>query len=262
MLVHLVADYGTGDLAFSEAVQRLHAELPDPQVLPLSVPPFDSLGAGFCIAQLALNPGPRGRVVYSNVAPRLDDEAPREDNQGERLLAARMSGGVLVVAVDSPYVFSFLRDEVGELREVRMPESDSQFRSRDVFPALVGALVRGDDDVLGDVVPVGSVDPVPTDVVLYTDGYGNLKTSRTTAPAADGTAVEILVGGASVEAVVSDGTFAVGTGQTSFAPGSSGWRNRSGVDLRFYEIFTRGGNAAEQLGRPPAGTPIQVRPLG
>lgn len=262
MLVHLVADYGTGDLAFSEAVQRLHRELADAQVVPLSVPPFDSLGAGFCVAQLALTAGPSPRVVYSNVAPRTDDEAPREDNQGERLLAARTPDDVLVVAVDSPYVFSFLRDEVDELREVAMPDSDSQFRSRDVFPALVGALVRGDEGVLGDVVPAATIDAAPPDVVLYTDGYGNLKTSTTTAPAPAGTRVELGVGGARVQAMVSDGTFAVDAGETSFAPGSSGWRSRSGTGLRFYEIFTRGGNAAELLGRPPAGTPVEVRRLG
>ena len=63
MLVHLVADYGLGDLAFAEAAQRLVQHLPDAQLVLTSVPAFDTLSAGFCIAQLALSDGPVDRIV-------------------------------------------------------------------------------------------------------------------------------------------------------------------------------------------------------
>jgi len=55
VLVHINADYGTGDLAFAEVVQhnKLHLPVAEPVLLP--VPPFSTLAAGFCIAQLGLN---------------------------------------------------------------------------------------------------------------------------------------------------------------------------------------------------------------
>ena len=52
MLVHIVADYGPGDLAFAEVVQRIKLHLPDAEPVLTSVPPFSTLAAGFCIAQL------------------------------------------------------------------------------------------------------------------------------------------------------------------------------------------------------------------
>jgi hypothetical protein len=50
MLVHIVADYGHGDLAFAEVVQRLKGLLPDAEPMLTTVPPFSTLAAGFCIA--------------------------------------------------------------------------------------------------------------------------------------------------------------------------------------------------------------------
>ena len=48
MLVHIVADYGQGDLAFAEVVQRLKLYLPDAEPVLTPVPPFCTLAAGFC----------------------------------------------------------------------------------------------------------------------------------------------------------------------------------------------------------------------
>ncbi len=45
------------------------------------------------------------------------------------------------------------------------------------------------------------------------------------------------------EAMVSDGAFAVRHGELAFAPGSSGWPMRHGGEVRWMEIFLRGGNA-------------------
>lgn len=258
MLVHLVADYGFGDLAFAEVRQQLALHLPAADVAHLPVPAFDTLSAGFCVGQLARTDGPTDRIVYSNVAPRADEEDSRPGNEGERLVAAWMADGVLVVGANSTYAFSFVRDEAVELREVVVPESSSQFRSRDVFPALVAELARGNRGVLGDEVPAEVVPDVPERTVVYVDGYGNLKTSWTDAPAEVGARVRVRVGSAEGWAVVSDGTFAVPEGETSFAPGSSGWRSRGGQERRYYELFARGGSAAELFGRPTAGTPVEL----
>jgi hypothetical protein len=69
MLVHIIADYGQGDLAFAEVVQRIKTFLPDAEPVLTPVPPFATLAAGFCIAQLGLNEAPAGTLIYHNVAP-------------------------------------------------------------------------------------------------------------------------------------------------------------------------------------------------
>ncbi|HVM01604.1 MAG TPA: hypothetical protein VM263_02960 [Acidimicrobiales bacterium] len=260
MLVHLIADYGHGDLAFAEVRQRLAAFLPEAEVFVVPVPAFDSLSAGFCAAQLALNEGPTPRAVYMNVAPRAGQLDPRPRNQGERLVAALMADGVVVVGVNSQHSFSFLRDEAEELREVAVPDAGSQFRSRDLFPPAVASLARGERHALGPSVDPGVLPPPPAKAVAYVDGYGNLKTTWSEAPAAVGRRVEVAIGGASTTATVSDGTFAVRQGEMSFAPGSSGWPTRRGGVVRFYELLLRGGSAAERLGRPRPGAPVDVRP--
>lgn len=259
MLVHMVADYGLGDLAFAEVAQRLVQHLPDAQVVFTPVPAFDTLSAGFCVAQLALTDGPSDRVVYCNVAPRQDRNEPRPDNEGEGLIAGRTAAGVLVVAPNSRYTFSFLSSAGTRLYEVPMPESSSQFRSRDVFPQLVAALAGGDDSALGAELTDEVIPAPPQRVVAYIDGYGNLKTTFSQPPAPSGTRVCVQVGDRSVEATVSDGTFEVAAGQTSFAPGSSGWPTPDG-DLAWYELFARGASAAALLGHPGAGTEVNVTP--
>jgi hypothetical protein len=116
MLVHIIADYGFGDLAFAEVVQRIKLHLPDAQAILTSVPAFATLAAGFCIAQLGLNQAPPGTIIYHNVAPREDDEQARSGNAGERLAFARLPTGVRVIGVNAGYAFSFVRDLAVELR--------------------------------------------------------------------------------------------------------------------------------------------------
>src|ERR671917_36712 len=107
MLLHLIADYGFGDLAFAEVRQRLGMLLPDAAVVVTSVGPFDTLGAGFCIGQLALNDGPQDMVLYANIAPRQDEEDPRRDNGGYGGKRGRPASGALVVAPNAGDTFSF-----------------------------------------------------------------------------------------------------------------------------------------------------------
>lgn len=129
MLVHVIADYGpAGDLAFAEVVQRLRLHLPDAEPVVLTpVPPFATLAAGFCIAQLGLNEAPAGTLVYHNVAPRQDADEPREGNAGERLAFARLPTGVRVIGVNAGHAFSFVRDAALELRWAAVPAEGSQF---------------------------------------------------------------------------------------------------------------------------------------
>jgi hypothetical protein len=260
MLVHLVADYGpAGDLAFAEVAQRLLLAVPAATVVPTPVGPFDTLAAGFVIAQLALNEGPRDRVVFHNVAPRRDEADPRRANEGERFTVGETPGGALVVGPNAGHSLSFIREEAA-LHYLEVPAAGSQFRSRDFLPEAVGRLAGGDRGVVGEPVARELVPDVPADVVAYTDGYGNLKTTLDAPPAANGERVLVRVGASATTAIVSDGSFSVAEGELALAPGSSGWPLRDGGRRSLLELFLRGGSAAARLGHPVPGTPVVVAP--
>ncbi len=260
MLVHIVADYGYGDLAFAEVVQRVKSRLPDAEPVLTPVPPFATLAAGFCVAQLALNEAPPGTLVYHNVAPRADDESSRDANAGERLAFALLPTGVRVVGVNAGYAFSFVREAAEELRWAAVGAEGSQFRSRDLFPEAAARIACGWPDALAGYLDPLDVPPVPPNRVAYVDGYGNLKTTiRSGAPPTDapsGSAVRIEIGESQREARLSDGSFEVEQGRLAFAPGSSGWTDAEGKSTVWMEIFLRGGSAWEEFGRPPVGSEI------
>ena len=143
MLVHIVADYGRGTWPLPRLVQRLKLYLPDAEPVLTPVPPFCTLAAGFCIAQLALNPAPAGTIIYHNVAPREDDHAARAGNAGERLSYARLQTGVRVIGVSAGHALSFIRDEAEKLRWAAVEAEGSQFRSRDFFPQAAASIALG-----------------------------------------------------------------------------------------------------------------------
>jgi hypothetical protein len=93
---------------------------------------------------------------------------------------------------------------------------------------------------------------------VYVDGYGNLKTSWYEPAAGTGTRVQVRIGQVAREAVVSDGVFTVPAGELSFAPGSTGWPAADGERRVCYELFARGGNAADMFGKPTPGTPVDI----
>jgi hypothetical protein len=260
MLVHIIADYGQGDLAFAEVVQRIKLYLPDAEPVLTPVPPFSTLAAGFCTAQLGLNEAPTGTIIYHNVAPRADDEEARLGNAGERLAFARLPTGVRVIGVNAGYAFSFVRDAADELRWAAVAAEGSQFRSRDLFPQAAGAIALGQPDALAGEIRKEEVPDVPENRIAYIDGYGNLKTTIKLGASRvhPGSVVRFRISEAEQEAIASDGSFAVEHGQLAFAPGSSGWKNKQGEETRWMELFLRGGNAWEAFGRPSVGEHIQV----
>jgi hypothetical protein len=107
-------------------------------------------------------------------------------------------------------------------------------------------------------VPRDLVPAVPERTVVYVDGYGNLKTGWREAPGHAGERLLVRIGDVASVAVVSDGTFEVPEGELSFAPGSSGWRTRSGERREVFELLLRGGSAARRFGGPPTGAPVVV----
>lgn len=264
MLVHIIADYGPGDLAFAEVVQRIKVLLPDAEPMLTPVPPFSTLAAGFCIAQLGLNQTPPGTLIYHNIAPRADDEEARAGNAGERLAFARLSGGVRIIGVNAGYTFSFVRDRAEALRWVSVPAEGSQFRSRDLFPKAAAAILFGEPGALGEKIDPSLIPDVPKNRIAYIDGYGNLKTTLQNEGKLppSGTAVRIGIRDREHEATVGAGSFEVEAGRMTLAPGSSGWREKTGRETRWMEIFLRGGNAWEAFERPPVGAEINVRIQG
>ncbi|HEY3197330.1 MAG TPA: hypothetical protein VGJ57_04905 [Nitrospirales bacterium] len=259
MLVHVVADYGFGDLAFAEVVQRIRFNLPHAECVLTPVAPFATLAAGFCIAQLALNRAPADTLVYHNVAPRQDDEDSREANSGEALAYARLSTGVQVVGVNAGYTFSFVRDAAEELRWVAAPAEGSQFRSRDVFPEAAASIALGEIDALGTAMKREDISDIPTKRIAYIDGYGNLKTTVRANEQCPpiGTIVTLTINSRTEKAVIADGSFGVPVGKLAFAPGSSGW-TIGGRETRWMELFLRGGSAWEAFGHPPIGSQIHI----
>jgi hypothetical protein len=45
----------------------------------------------------------------------------------------------------------------------------------------------------------------------------------------------------------------------AFAPGSSGWSDADGNEVRWMELFLRGGSAWEAFGRPDAGAHLELQ---
>jgi len=262
MLIHIIADYGHGDLAFAEVVQRIRMYLPDAEPVLTPVPPFATLAAGFCIAQLALNAAPPGTIVYHNVAPRQDDAAARDENAGEALTYARLATGVRVIGVNAGHALSFVRDAAEELRLAAAPDAGSQFRSRDLFPQAAAAIALGGPDALGAELDPASVPAVPEGRIAYVDGYGNLKTTvrADRSGVEEDAAVLVRIGDRDLEATATPGSFAVEDGAIAFAPGSSGWTTPDGDEVRWMEVFLRGGNAWEAFGRPSVGLELTIEP--
>ena len=260
MLLHIVADYGHGDLAFAEVIQRIKLHLPDAEVISTPVPKFSTLAAGFCVAQLGLNEAPPGAIIYHNVAPREDLEDAREDNAGERLAFARLPTGVRVIGVNAGHAFSFVRDAAEEMRWAAVPAEGSQFRSRDLFPKAAGAIALGKPEALADEIKRGEIPEIPLSRVAYIDGYGNIKTTvkALRENARSGQRLSVRIGATEREAIISDGTFAVKQGQLAFAPGSSGWRSEGGEEVTWMELFLRGGSASDEFGAPSVGDELVV----
>jgi hypothetical protein len=260
-LLYVIADYGDlHDLAFAEVTQKLYFELRDKDVTvqTFSVPAFDTVATGFALAQTAINSrlGEKHKF-YVNTAPRKDDLTPRVKNSGEGLAYAKLQNGVEIVAVNSGYSLSFIKDAAVEIREIHCDKHGSQFRSRDIFPPAFGLIAHGDYSNLGDDI-CDAVPDAPKNAVCYTDGYGNMKCSVDPAvlSAINGRHVTLDVNGRAMAARVADGIFGVADGEFCFSKGSSGWTLPNGKKMEFTEIVMRGGNAAKAFGKPPGGLQV------
>ncbi|OGG01891.1 hypothetical protein A2Z33_01455 [Candidatus Gottesmanbacteria bacterium RBG_16_52_11] len=253
--IQLIADYQTGDPAFSEVIQKLTLLIPGVTVIPTSVPRFSTLATGFWTGQLAsVNPVP-DMVIYTNTAPRRDQTGSRTRNEGERLVYAELDNGVRIIGVNAGYCFSFVKTMISKFVWVNVANRGSQFRSRDFYPEAVAGIIRNEPKWIGSRIGPDTLPEVPPGKLAWIDGYGNLKTTTPKSAVSFklGQPVLIELNGMGRTAYYSDGTFAVREGEMAFAPGSSGG------DDPFMEIFLRGLSAHDEFGNPDTETQFRVK---
>ncbi|MEK9143560.1 MAG: hypothetical protein AAB481_02955, partial [Patescibacteria group bacterium] len=220
MFIQFIADFGTGDPAFAEVVQKLMLLEPSVRVQSTSVPKFSTLATGFWTAQFAFVSPVPGMMIYTNTAPRRDKKESRDRNEGESLVYALLSNGVKIVGVNSGYCFSFIKSHIQTLHLVNVANKGSQFRSRDFYPEAVIGIAKGDAAFIGGAIDIGLIPDVPKGRLAFIDGYGNLKTTtrRSEISLSPGQPILVELNGVKRTAYFTDGTFAVHEGELAFAP--------------------------------------------
>ncbi len=267
-LLHMICDYAPDGLEFGEIMTRFHASLGDPGSVLIhqtSTPPLDTIAVGFVTAQLGLGPAANRMVIFGNAAPRRDQDGMSTENRGRGLQYAKLDNGVEIVSVSSEYAFSFVKDRIVEFRDVASPAAGSQFRSRDYFPKYVAAIVDRDYSVLTGELDPADIEDVPSHLVAWTDGFGNIKTtlrkSHLDAEGLDvGDRVLVTLNGVTLAGVISDGGFTVPRGVLAVNAGSSGYADP------FVELFLRVHHMSEKTAsvrfdHPEGGTPFEIEPL-
>ena len=183
LTVEVIADYAGGyslDHAFNEVhhhFRRFDRKNFIKEIVPHPVFAFSTIETGFWISQMALHSEHENLVIFSNTAPRGDIEWVGEHRQP--FVYALLDNGVPVFAVHAGYNLSFIKDRIKGIWEVKVPNTGTQFRSRDQYPEAAMALLAmsGDQGKVGKPVDLKSIPSVPEYKVASVDGYGNLKTT-------------------------------------------------------------------------------------
>lgn len=257
LFIQLIADYGVGDPAFGEVVQKLYLLERNSNVYATSVPKFSTIATGFWTYQYAIFDPVPDMMIYTNTAPRKDKKEQREKNEGEILVYALLKNGMKIVGVNAGYCFSLVKPEIEELHAVNVANKGSQFRSRDYFPEAVIGIARGKQEYIGEAIDVATIADMPQRRIGWIDGYGNMKTTSRAShfEYKPGQALIISLNGIKRTAFFTDGSFSVREGELAFSPGSSG-----GADP-FMEIFLRGLSAWQEFGKPRIEREFQVEAI-
>lgn len=159
---------------------------------------------------------------------------------------AKLKNGFEIMAVNSGYVFSFVKPYIQNFHYVNVKNEGSQFRSRDIFPQATTKMVCKDKTFLGEKGETSIIPNYPKNVISSIDGYGNIKTTIRASEVSfsSGQSVVIEINKQKHIATYSDGVFNIKAGELVFAPGSSGHNDR------FMEIFVRGGSAYRLFDNP------------
>lgn len=268
VLLYVICDYEPNGLEFAEITSRLQFHLGDPhgvRIHPVSVPSLDTMAVGFVTGQLAYAPHDGRVMIYGNAAPRRDKSQAVKDNLDHGIKYARLSNGVEIVNVNSEFAFGFVKKDIVVFKDIDCPAGGSQFRSRDFFPERVARLINGDQSVLTKDLDQQLIPDIPNNLVAWTDGFGNIKTSmrRSDLEAQGlqvGQKVQVILNGVSMLGVISSGGFTVDRGVLAVNAGSSGY------DDPFIELFLRVHHmkektAAVRFDYPEGGTEFEIKKI-
>jgi hypothetical protein len=233
--VHLVADYGQGDPAFAEIAQALELALAGAEVQLTRVPASDSLAAGWCAANLALCPGPLGRLVVIDVA------AP----EGDRYCVGRSADGVEVVSANRGWAWSFLAAEVSGPFCMEVPAGE---RAAQLVAEAVVRIAKRQPHALLERLRREEIRPVPEAVIAFVAVDGSLETTIPYTPGVVGERVRVRIGDAAATALVTEARAPVEDGALALCPGA---RSNSALTVG-------GGSAAELFGSPASGAPVAL----
>lgn len=246
LIIQLIADYGIGDPAFSEVIQKLTYLDRHIRISITSVPAFSTIATGMWVSQFATVNAFPGLTIYANTAPRKKFHGMNEKTDGGRLVYAKLDNGTNLVSVNAGYSLSFVKSEIGKLFAVNVPNQGSQFRSRDYYPDAVVSIANAETKYIGEEIPKETIPNPPSSLIGFIDGYGNLKTTMRQSQSGfkPGQKIRITVNNITHIGIMSDETYKVEDGDLSFAPGSTGNGDR------FMEIWVRNGNAKKTFNDP------------
>lgn len=260
VLIHLIADYGVGDPAFAEVIQKL--KLLDSSLLinPVPVPRYSTLATGFWIAQLSTVNSFDGLVIYSNTAPRKkigEDKTQTFKGQFGQLAYTKLENGVHVIAVHYGYAFSFLKPLMKNFYLVNISNIGTQFRSRDNYPEAVVGIIQNDKNFIGEQISISTIPETVDNSIAFIDGFENIKTTNRISKNnfKSGQKVAIKLNDVVNIATVADQAYHISDGEMVYAPGSSGGENR------FMEIWVRGGSAYKIFNKPKVEQGFSIEPL-
>ena len=250
-VLKILTDYPRDDLAHDEVHQSLVTACVSRGIYPANidvgaVPGMDTIVAGFKTAQLVFNSKlGYGHIFHTNCAPRKNIVSIK--SQGEKIVLGITSQGVVALMVNSGYSIApfFEAVKAGEMMffQTSVPDSGSQFRSRDFFPDAMADLTLhlatrfaalGEDKInqllkarafreildgfsyLGAELDLDSFPHLPEATVYYVDSFGNIKLNykhkALLAQHAVGTKLVVAIGNTVVDAIVGDVGFSMGEG--------------------------------------------------
>jgi len=265
-LLHHIDDYAPNGLEFAEINTRFYSFLKDPTSVIMhntSIPSLDTMALGFVTGQLAYAPTPGRTVIFGNCAPRRGTQKASFNNKDHGILYAKLKNGVEIINVFSDYAFGFVKKDIMEFKFINCPNEGSQFRSRDFFPKSVAKIIDGDYSELGESLDVALIPDIPRNLVAWTDGFGNIKTTMRLSDiqklnAKPGHSVQIVLNGVSMVGIISVGGFQVDRGVLAVNAGSSGY------DDPFIELFLRVHHMSEKTAAvrfdyPTGGTSFEMK---
>ncbi len=281
-VIKILTDYTRDDLAHDEVQQALVTACVKHGVDAThidvgAIPGLDTVVAGFKSAQLLLNSQlGYGHVFHTNCAPRKNIVSVK--SSGEKIVLGMTKNGGVLLAVNSGYSLAPFAEAVVsgfmQFYQTSVPDSGSQFRSRDFFPEAVAdlaahltkqykklgptkisaALKKGKyEEILkglsfiGKPVAPSALPYLPPATVCYVDNFGNIKLNshhdRLLAQYLPGTQMVIAIGNTVSDVTVGGAGFSQGEGVIALTGGSSGWNLDGKGTKALTEIFLRGGRA-------------------